>query len=379
MLLLQEESIFHTQLSAVTFDTAAFFAQDNISSVFVRVLKHDHIRLITVVIYFNMEVADVQQKVKDLPNGIVIRTFEPARRGLSSYVIALRPWSFTASLIPVALGSCLGYKTTGTCNIWIFLISCVTALSVHAAGNLVNTYYDYKRGVDHKKSDDRTLVDELLTSNDVVTMSGILYIIGCAGFAAMVMLSSARMEHVALIYFGGLSSSFLYTGGLGLKYIALGDILILLTFGPLTVLFAFICQGGPLSWSPLLYTIPIALNTEAILHSNNARDMESDKAAGIVTLAILLGKSGSYAMFAFLLFTPYFMFIFMTSKLSVWFGLPFLTIFFAFRLERTYRGGDLTYLPKATAKLNLIMGLCYVTACGMAQQLPGLLEKTLNN
>jgi 1,4-dihydroxy-2-naphthoate octaprenyltransferase len=327
-----------------------------------------------------MEPANDKPKVIDVPNGLIKetkRTFLQTR--LSSYVIALRPWSFTGSLIPVALGSCLAYKTTEMFNIWIFLITSVTALSVHAAGNLVNTYYDYKKGVDDKKSDDRTLVDELVTSNDVVTMSGILYIIGCVGFVAMVMLSSAPMEHVALIYFGGLSSSFLYTGGLGLKYIALGDLLILLTFGPLTVLFAFIVQGGPLSWSPLLYTIPLALNTEAVLHSNNARDMECDKAAGIVTLAILLGKSGSYAMFAFLLFMPYFMFIFMMTNLSLWFVLPFLTIFFAFRLDRTYREGNLTFVPKSTAKLNLVMGLCYVAACALAQTLPGLHNKITKN
>lgn len=43
---------------------------------------------------------------------------------------------------------------------------------VHCAGNVVNTYYDYKKGIDNdRKSDDRTLVDHLLTIDEVSAAS----------------------------------------------------------------------------------------------------------------------------------------------------------------------------------------------------------------
>lgn len=96
--------------------------------------------------------------------------------------------------------------------------------------------------MDSKKSDDRTLVDRLLSPADVVTMGAVSYCIGCFGLLLLAALSSAPLEHLALVYFGGLSASFLYTGGLGLKYIALGDVAVMLTFGPVTVLFAYISQ-----------------------------------------------------------------------------------------------------------------------------------------
>ena len=98
------------------------------------------------------------------------------------------------------------------------------------------------QGVDSKKRDDRTLVDRLLSPADVVTMGAVSYCTGCFGFLLLAALSTAPLEHLALVYFGGLSASFLYTGGLGLKYIALGDVAIVLTFGPVTVLFAYISQ-----------------------------------------------------------------------------------------------------------------------------------------
>jgi len=98
------------------------------------------------------------------------------------------------------------------------------------------------QGVDTKKSDDRTLVDRLLSPSDVVTMGAVSYCVGCAGFLLLSALSTVPLEHLALVYFGGLSASFLYTGGLGLKYIALGDVAVVLTFGPVSVLFAYISQ-----------------------------------------------------------------------------------------------------------------------------------------
>ena len=157
---------------------------------------------------------------------------------LSSYLLALRPWSFSASFIPVVLGAVICWKTTGNFSFILLLLTMVAVLGVHAAGNLVNTYYDYMKGVDSKVSDDRTLVDHLLTPKEVVNLGVVSY--GLSSFALVVLvgLSPAKMEHLSFLFFGGLSGSFLYTGGVGLKYYGVGDIVIVITFGPLAVLFS---------------------------------------------------------------------------------------------------------------------------------------------
>ena len=293
---------------------------------------------------------------------------------IHSYLIALRPWSFTISLPPVALGCCLAYKTNAEFDITIFFMVCFIALCVHAAGNLVNTYYDYNKGVDTQcVSDDRTLVDNIIGQSDVVSMGAAAYFLGCIAFTVLVYISPARMELLALVYFGGLSGSFLYTGGLGLKYIALGDLVVFLIFGPVTVLFAFVAQTGSLSWIPLLYAVPLALNTESILHSNNTRDMDVDAKAGVVTLAIVLGRTGSYALFSFLLFTPYIVFALLTIHWSIWFLLPMVTIMPAFKYEKLFRLQHLQRMPRCMAKLNLQLGALYTFACFMSnvENLPG--------
>ncbi|KAG8228380.1 hypothetical protein J437_LFUL008229 [Ladona fulva] len=286
-------------------------------------------------------------------------------RKLASYVLALRPWTLSASLMPTLLGAALAHKSTGEFSPLILLVTAFTVLSVHGAGNAVNTYFDYVKGVDSKtKADDRTLVDALLSVEEVANLGALLYAAGCVGFVILAALSPARMEHLALVYFGGLSSSFLYTGGIGLKYIALGDVLVLVLFGPLSVLFAFLAQAGTARWATIFYALPLALNAEAILHGNNTRDAESDRRAGIVTLAILAGHTASHVLYAFLLFTPYIMFVVLSLHHSAWFLLPLITLPAAFQLEKESRSsGGMQAIPRKTAKLNLYFGLLYVLTC----------------
>lgn len=302
---------------------------------------------------------------------------------LKSYMIALRPWSFSASLTPVLLGSALAYKDiqaqelSSGFSIFIFLLCSFIALCVHGAGNLVNTYYDYKKGVDSSKCSDRTLVDGLLRPKDITHLGVLLYSAGSVAFLVLLQVSPSSELMLTVIYFGGLSLSFMYTGGIGFKYMALGDVIIVITFGPVTVLFAYLAQvplSDDFNWfyslaRPLLYAVPLVMNTECILHSNNARDAENDKKTGIVTIAILFGYTGSYVLYILLLFVPYLIFLALSFQKSIWFLIPLITLPLAFNLEKLFRFNILQNLPQKTASLNLIFGLLYVLACVAARQI----------
>ena len=290
---------------------------------------------------------------------------------VSKYLLPLRPWSFSASLTPVALGAVMAFKVTAAFNPLVFLVSCLTVLAVHGAGNLANTYYDYIRGVDKDSAAKQqpetaptsATKETRLTIDELVHLRVTVYSIGCVGFVCLVLLSSARMEHLALAYFGGLSCSFLYTGGIGLKYIGLGDVIILIIFGPISLLFSFMAQTGYVDFGAVLYAIPLALNTEAIFHSNNTRDIETDKKAGALTLAILIGPTFSHVLYALLLFVPYIIFIAVGLHFSYYFLIPLITLPKAFDLEKEFRSGNLSMVPRHTATLNLYFGLFYVMAC----------------
>lgn len=149
---------------------------------------------------------------------------------------------------------------------------------------------------------------------------------------------------------------------MGFKYHALGDMVVLVTFGPISVLYAYMVQCRHLSLEPLIYAAPLVMNTEAILHSNNTRDIQSDKKANVLTLAILLGFKLSYLLYLVLIFVPYLIMLVLAAKLSTWFLLPFLTIKFALSLEKDFRFKKLKDIAQNTAKLNSMFGLLYVLA-----------------
>lgn len=90
---------------------------------------------------------------------------------LKTYLLALRPWSLSASLVPTLLGSALAYRSSSPheFNFLTFVLTIFTVVTVHGAGNVVNTYYDYVKGIDNRKSDDRTLVDHILSPDEVST------------------------------------------------------------------------------------------------------------------------------------------------------------------------------------------------------------------
>jgi 1,4-dihydroxy-2-naphthoate octaprenyltransferase len=147
---------------------------------------------------------------------------------------------------------------------------------------------------------------------------------------------------------------------LGFKYIALGDVLILLTFGPITVVYSYMAQAGHHSIYPILYALPLTLNTEAILHSNNTRDMEHDRSVGILTLSILLGKRYSYYLYCLLIYSPYLIISYIMINISWYFCLPLLTIFYAYRLCEEFKHDQLIRLPNRTAILNFLLGFLYI-------------------
>lgn len=102
-------------------------------------------------------------KVKESPSAALMK--------IKTYLLALRPWSLSASLVPTILGSAIAYRSVGIneFNFASFLLTIFTVITVHGAGNVVNTYYDFVKGIDNRKSDDRTLVDHILTEKEVPT------------------------------------------------------------------------------------------------------------------------------------------------------------------------------------------------------------------
>ena len=97
---------------------------------------------------------------------------------LRSWLLGMRPWSLPISIVPIVLAATIvfmdPYPSLDQCEAmdtlyrWEFMACLVGGMSIHAGANLLNTYHDFKSGVDTKRSaDDRTLVDKTMRPNEV--------------------------------------------------------------------------------------------------------------------------------------------------------------------------------------------------------------------
>jgi 1,4-dihydroxy-2-naphthoate octaprenyltransferase len=104
------------------------------------------------------------------------------------------------------------------------------------------------------------------------------------------LLLRTRPEVVVPLALVGLACAVLYSAFL--KRYGLGDLLIIIAFGIGLTLGAYGVQAYALSTGAvllvMLYSLPICLLVDAILHANNLRDARDDSAARVTTLATAL-------------------------------------------------------------------------------------------
>jgi 1,4-dihydroxy-2-naphthoate octaprenyltransferase len=106
---------------------------------------------------------------------------------------------------------------------------------------------------------------------------------------------------------GGVFVVVFYTAGpLPLSYIGLGEVAVFIFMGPAMTLGTYYAvSGGHYSPLALWGGLPIAFTVANILHANNMRDIDSDRAAGKRTLAVRFGPAGAKQEYAVLVYGAY--------------------------------------------------------------------------
>jgi len=221
---------------------------------------------------------------------------------LRTWWIALRPFSFTASVVPAVMGGviALWMRSRGMVefefSVVNFLLCIVGCVAIHSVTNLVNDYFDHKTGLDNSENfgAKNILVQGVLTPAQVRNAAIVAFVISAAIGAYFIVEAGAKADVlIYLIIFGALSAYFYTAPPLSLKYRGLGDLQVVLSFATFMVFGAYYVQTKSFSWLPIFYSIPIGLLVDDILHINNLRDIPADKKANIATLAIWLGERGA--------------------------------------------------------------------------------------
>lgn len=222
------------------------------------------------------------------------------KRTIKDWFIATRPWSFPASAMPIIVSIAYLFSKNADINWYMAVWTLIGMVLFHITGNLWSDYFDFKKKVDDTDTFGATSITSgLFQANEIRNF-------------AIGMLVVSVLSGLGILYCTGLP--ILWIGMAGavcmllyplLKYNALGDLDILMTFAFLPTIGTSYAITGAIDWSVLYIALPVGLITDGILHANNTRDIATDKRAGILTMAMSMGKKSAAWLYAFEVTFPY--------------------------------------------------------------------------
>lgn len=284
---------------------------------------------------------------------------------VTAWYRAARPRTLTATYVPLALAAAIALEQ-GVFDVLLFALSLLGALLLQIAANLINEYVDFRRGAEALKQAGQGMIlkQGLLTPNEVLA-GAVLTVLGGALLGLFLLFQSGPV--LLWIGLGGVLVVILYTAGpFPLAYNGLGELAVFIFMGPLMVLGAYYVMARQVEWTPILAGIPIGLMVAAILHANNIRDLDADRAVNKRTLAVLLGLRAARLEYLLLVGGAYVLVGVLVALMVIpWPGLLVLvTLPEAYRLIRIiFTSGDTALLHQAqgrTAKLHGAFGFWLV-------------------
>lgn len=232
-------------------------------------------------------------------------------KSLKLYLEELRAPFFTASIVPVLLGTLIAWARTGVFRLDTFLLTLLGGVLLHAGTNVVNDYYDHVSGNDEANTrfvrpftgGSRMIQKGLLSPREVLTLGLVCFAVG----SLIGLYLSFRVGKVILLLGAiGVLSGFFYTAPpLRLVSTGFGELLVGLNFGTLMTLGAFYVQTRWLTWEPVWASLPLALLIAAVLYINEFQDMEADSSVGKTHWVVRLGRARAVKGYAWILGLTY--------------------------------------------------------------------------
>ncbi|MET3196588.1 1,4-dihydroxy-2-naphthoate polyprenyltransferase [Bacillus sp. OAE603] len=285
--------------------------------------------------------------------------------GFRTWWNLLRPHTLTAAFIPVAIGSILAH-IDDSFHTLLFIAMLVASLLIQAAANMINEYYDYKRGLDHEGSVGigGAIVRDGIKPSTVLQLAFTFFGISVLLGIYICMQSSWWIAVIGIIC---MTAAYLYTGGpYPIAYTPFGELVAGFFMGVVIIGITYYIQAGSVPTKILLLSLPTSITIGAILTANNIRDLDNDKENGRKTLVILLGKKNSIIFIGSMFVIAYALVVaFVIAKLMTPFVLiSLLSIPLAIKATKGFIGKTepIEMMPAmaATAKTNTIMGFLIV-------------------
>lgn len=282
----------------------------------------------------------------------------------AAWLLASRPRTLGASVIPVLLGTALAFQHR-VAVFPIALLALLGAVLLQVGTNLFNDWADFQLGADNAErlGPPRASANGWLKPLDVQRAS--LLAFGLATVGGVFLIVRGGWPVLVMGVFSLMAGVGYTAGRKSLAYLGLGEAAVALFFGPVAVAGTYYVQALTYHRSALILGLAVGVWCVGIMVVNNLRDIPTDVRVGKNTVAVRLGESGTRLLFAFTTLTP-FLLIGMavgTQTLRPALALVFLALPLAvFEIAKVYRrtGRELNASLVGAARFHMLTGLLLI-------------------
>jgi 1,4-dihydroxy-2-naphthoate octaprenyltransferase len=211
---------------------------------------------------------------------------------ISRWLIAARAAVLILTFLSAAVAGLLAARD-GLFQWAPWLLVAIGLVMAHATNNLLNDLVDYRRGVDADNYF-RTQYGPQTVQQGLLSQKQLLIYAAAAGAVAVLCglpLAALRGWPVLALMAVGAVLVLFYTWPL--KYIGLGEITVLLVWGPLMVGGGYFAVTGRWDGNVLLASLPCALGATTVIFGKHIDKLEADKQKRIHTLPVLIGEKAA--------------------------------------------------------------------------------------
>jgi 1,4-dihydroxy-2-naphthoate polyprenyltransferase len=209
---------------------------------------------------------------------------------ISRWLISTRAAVLVMTFISAGIAGILAYQH-GRFHLGLWVLLALGLILAHATNNLINDFTDYIKGVDkdnyyRAQYGPQPLEHGLMTKRQMLAF---ILVTGLLALVAGLVLVSIR-GNLALILLGA-GAFFLLFYTYPLKYIALGELAVLVVWGPLMIGGGYFVITGLWDWNVVIASLPYALGVTTVIFGKHIDKFAPDKEKGIHTLPVILGES----------------------------------------------------------------------------------------
>ena len=241
-------------------------------------------------------------------------------------------------------------------NPLIFGLAMLTTIGFQVLSNLANDLGDGQKGTDNKNrvGPKRAIQSGTISIHEMKIGIIICTLISLTSAGLLIYVSSSNLTQELLLFYAVLTvlcvlAAITYTVGKNAYgYRGLGDVMVFIFFGLVSVLGVFSLYGITFEWLVLFPALSIGFWSVAVLNLNNLRDHENDALSGKTTMVVKMGFQNGKNYHAFLIlsgvaswFFTILMFSYLTYNVFLTIALlPALALLF--HLQKVYQ----TRVPK---------------------------------